>query len=167
MFLHFRDRSCLRVFSHPFHIGVLALRRCGGVRGTARACTRLSQGSSRVSFGTNRDRVVHLRFYTVIGTAISILLSSCNVNEFKNICSYLGDQHIYEDYQSACSFVHGQDITSKTLPFTFYVSICYRFNMMMNYIFRTIHLFPLNEALENQLMSLEDELIELLEKYYQ
>jgi len=39
--------------------------------------------------------------------------------------------------------------------------------MMMNYIFRTIHLFPLNEALENQLMSLEDELIELLEKYYQ
>ena len=90
-----------------------------------------------------------------------------NVNEFKNICSYLGDQHIYEDYQSACSFVHGQDITSKILPFTFYVSICYRFNMMMNYIFRTIHLFPLNEALENQLMSLEDELIELLEKYYQ
>lgn len=92
---------------------------------------------------------------------------SGNINSFKNICSYLGDNHIYEDYQSACSFVHGQDITSKMLPFTFYVSICYRFNMMMNYIFRTMHLFPLNEALEEQLMSLENDLIELLEKYCQ
>ena len=91
---------------------------------------------------------------------------SGNVNEFKNICAYLGDDHIYEDYQSACSFVHGQDITSKMMPFTFYVSICYRFNMMMLYIFRTIRLFPTNESLEEQLTSLEDELIELLEKYY-
>ena len=91
---------------------------------------------------------------------------SGNVNEFKNICAYLGDDHIYEDYQSACSFVHGQDITSKMMPFTFYVSICYRFNMMMLYIFRTIRLFPTNKSLEGQLTSLEDELIELLEKYY-
>ena len=37
---------------------------------------------------------------------------------------------------------------------------------MMLYIFRTIRLFPINESLEEQLTSLEDELIELLEKYY-
>ena len=85
---------------------------------------------------------------------------------FETLCNYLEDHHIYEDYQSTCAFVHGQDITSKMMPFTFYVSICYRFNMMMLYIFRTIRLFPTNESLEEQLISLEDELIELLEKYY-
>lgn len=73
-FLRFRDLSCLRAFSHPFRIGVLALRRYGGVRGTARACIRLSQGSSRVSFCTNRDRVARHRVYTATGTAISISL---------------------------------------------------------------------------------------------
>ena len=62
--------------------------------------------------------------------------------------------------------VHGQDLTSKIMPFTFYVSICYRFNMMMLYIFRTIRLFPLNESLEIQLTDLEDKLIPLLGKYY-
>ena len=51
------------------------------------------------------------------------------------------------------------------MPFTFYVSICYRFNMMMVYIFRTIRLFPLNEELVNQVANLEDDLICLLEKY--
>lgn len=85
---------------------------------------------------------------------------------FQSYCNYLGDAHINEDYKSACAFVHGQDIASKIMPFTFYVSICYRFNMMMLYIFRTIRLFPLNEALETKITDLEDELILLLEKYY-
>ena len=85
---------------------------------------------------------------------------------FKGACNFLNDEHIYQDFESACSFVHGQDISSKTAPFRFYVSICYRFNMMMLYIFRTIRLFSLNNSLEDQLISLEDELIELLEKYY-
>ena len=86
--------------------------------------------------------------------------------DFKAYCNYLNDLHIYEDYESACSFVHGQDLTSKTLPFTFYHSICYRFDMMMLYVFRTIRLFPLNEALDAQLSNLEDELIAVSEKYF-
>ena len=85
---------------------------------------------------------------------------------FKTICAHLKDDHIYKDFESACAFVHGQDIASKMMPFTFYVSICYRFNMMMLYIFRTIRLFPLSEELENQIADLEDGLIILLEKYY-
>ena len=86
--------------------------------------------------------------------------------DFKAYCNYLKELHIYEDYESACSFVHGQDLTSKTLPFTFYHSICYRFDMMMLYVFRTIRLFPLNEALDAQLSNLEDELIAVSEKYF-
>ena len=85
---------------------------------------------------------------------------------FKTICEYLNDDHIYQDFESACAFVHGQDIASKTMPFIFYVSICYRFNMMMLYIFRTIRLFPLSEELETRIADLEDKLIVLLEKYY-
>lgn len=85
---------------------------------------------------------------------------------FKTICDHLNDDHVYQDFESACAFVHGQDIASKTMPFTFYVSICYRFNMMMLYIFRTIRLFPLSESLEIQTTELEDGLIFLLEKYY-
>ena len=84
---------------------------------------------------------------------------------FEVYCKYLDDMQIYEDYKSACDFVHGNNIVSKMMPFTFYISICYRFNMMMLYIFRTIRLFPLNEVLENELSDLEDELIALLEKY--
>lgn len=89
-----------------------------------------------------------------------------NNPKFASLCEYLEDGQIHQDYKSACSFVHGQDITSKTMPFTFYESICYRFNMMMLYIFRTIRLFPLSEELENQMTYLEDELIVILEKYY-
>ena len=85
---------------------------------------------------------------------------------FGACCNYLGDEHINEDYKSACAFVHGQDIASKMMPFTFYTSICYRFEMMMQYIFRTIRLFPLNGSLENKITDLEDGLIILLEKYY-
>ena len=88
-----------------------------------------------------------------------------NLN-FEVYCNYLEDMQIHQDYQSACDFVHGNGIVSKMTPFTFYVSICYRFNMMMLYIFRTIRLFPLNKSLEKELSSLEDELITLLEKYY-
>ena len=84
---------------------------------------------------------------------------------FELCCNYLGDAHIYEDYESACAFVYGQDLSSKILPFTFYHSICYRFDMMMLYIFRTLRLFPLNTSLKAQITDLEDELILLSEKY--
>lgn len=72
---------------------------------------------------------------------------------------------INEDYKSACAFVHGQDMASKMMLFTFYDSICYHFERMMRYIFRTIRLFPLNESLEDKLADLEDGLGVLLEKY--
>lgn len=85
---------------------------------------------------------------------------------FETICNYLGDNHIYKDFQNVCAFVHGQDITSKLLPFTFYSSIYYRFQMMMFYIFRTIQLFPLNQYLEEQIDILTDDLFGLIEKYY-
>lgn len=84
---------------------------------------------------------------------------------FETYCNYLGDVSIYKDYESACAFVHGQDIASKILPFTFYDSICYRFVMMMSYIFRTIRLFPLNEDMETQITNLEDGLMMLSQKY--
>lgn len=86
---------------------------------------------------------------------------------FETYCNYLGEEHIYEDYESACAFVHGQDLTAKILPFTFYSSICYRFDMMMLYIFCIIHLFPLNESMEEQLVDLEEGLAVLSEKYLQ
>ena len=86
--------------------------------------------------------------------------------DFRAYCNYLEDPHIYEDYESACSFVHGQDLASKIRPFIFYHSICYRFDMMMLYIFRTIRLFPLTESLDMQLTDLEDELITVSEKYF-
>lgn len=84
---------------------------------------------------------------------------------FKVYCDYLGDAHINEDYKSACAFVHGQDIASKMIPFTFYDNICYRFEMMMRYVFRAIRTFPLNESLENKIADLEDELSVLSDKY--
>ena len=85
---------------------------------------------------------------------------------FKKCCKVINDERIYDDYESACSFVHGQDLTSKILPFTFYHSICYRFDMMMMYIFRTIRLFPLTESLYMQLIDLENELITVSKKYF-
>ena len=85
--------------------------------------------------------------------------------DFEAYCNYLKDPHIYKDYQSTCSFVHGQDLTPKTYPFTFYASIVHRFDMMMLYIFRTIRLFPLSNSLEMQITNLEDELILLYERY--
>lgn len=85
--------------------------------------------------------------------------------DFEVYCNYLGDPHIYEDYQSACAFVHGQDLVSKIQPFTFYHSICYRFDMMMLYIFRTIRLFPLSESLDTLITDLEDELLVVSEKF--
>ena len=89
-----------------------------------------------------------------------------NNTKFESLCNYLNDEQIYQDYKSACSFVHGQDIASKMIPFTFYESISNRFDMMMLYIFRTFRLFPLSEVLEDRIADLEDELIVLLQKYY-
>lgn len=84
---------------------------------------------------------------------------------FQVVCNYLDDPHIYKDFESACAFVHGQDIASKSIPFSFYNSVSYRFNMMMLYIYKTIRLFPLTPELEKQLNNLLDDLPDLIKKY--
>lgn len=84
---------------------------------------------------------------------------------FRDACEYLGEPEIYGDFQSASSFVHGQDIISKWSPFTFYSSICHRLFLMMSYIFRTIRLYTISGELEDEMETLEEELWELLESY--
>lgn len=84
---------------------------------------------------------------------------------FRDACEYLGEPEIYGDFQSASSFVHGQDIISKWSPFTFYSSICHRLSLMMSYIFRTIRLYTISGELEDEMETLEEELWELLETY--
>lgn len=84
---------------------------------------------------------------------------------FRTACDYVGDTQIYKDYEDACSFVHGQDVKAKMFPFTFYSSIFNRFHMMMFYILKAFRLFPLSDDLKCQIEALEDELLELVEKY--
>ena len=42
---------------------------------------------------------------------------------FRDACEYLCRPEIYDDYKALCAFVHGQDVYSKLMPFTFYSSI--------------------------------------------
>ena len=84
---------------------------------------------------------------------------------FGGACNYLEEDYLHDDYESACSFVHGQDIATKLSPFTFYSSVYYRFYIMMTYIFKSIRLFPLDDSLDCQIDELELELHELGEKY--
>lgn len=84
---------------------------------------------------------------------------------FKALCKYVGEFEIYKDYQSASMFVHGQDVTTKMGPFTFYPSIYNRLYMMIHYIFKTIRLFEVEKKVEEEMSELEDELLLLGEKY--
>lgn len=80
---------------------------------------------------------------------------------FHDACNYLNEPELYRDYQEACSFVHGQDITSKIMPFTFYSTIYAKMFIMMTYIFKTLRLFPIDEALQIEIQNLEEELWDL------
>ena len=84
---------------------------------------------------------------------------------FETLCKYINEEEIYKDYQSANAYVHGQDVMTKVNTFVYYVSIYKCLFMMMNYIFKTILLFGVGEALEEEIMQLEYELLELGEKY--
>ena len=84
---------------------------------------------------------------------------------FKALCKYIGEDEIYEDYQSASAFVHGQDTTTKLNPFILYSSIYTRLYLMMYYIFKSISLFEIDEMIEEKIIELEDGLLELGEKY--
>lgn len=83
---------------------------------------------------------------------------------FRDACDYLGKPEIYSDFQKTSSFIHGQDIVSKMMPFTFYVSIYNTLAMMIIYIGNVLRLFSQGEILNQELDILEIELMELAEK---
>lgn len=85
---------------------------------------------------------------------------------FHGACCYLGEPDIYTDFQSASSFVHGQDIRSKLGPFTFYSQIYQRLWLMIHYIAKAIRLYPLREDMEEELQALEDGLVPLAALYH-
>jgi len=84
---------------------------------------------------------------------------------FKDVCNHINEPEVYNDFQHASSFVYEQDITSKMLPFSFYISICTKFNTMMSYIYKTIRLYPTTVEIANEINYLEVELSELVMKY--
>lgn len=84
---------------------------------------------------------------------------------FWDACKYLGEPEIYDDFQTASAFVHGQDIVSKCIPFTFYTSIYHKLYIMMHYCFRTVRLYPSAEKFEDEMGRLEEELMNLSENY--
>lgn len=88
----------------------------------------------------------------------------CGVG-FQALCTYIEEPAVYEDYQNASAYVHGQDITTKMAPFTFYFSIYDKLFMMMRYIFKMVRLFKIDEELEDEVYQLEVELLELGRKY--
>ena len=81
------------------------------------------------------------------------------------LCKYIGEEDVYNDYQNASNYVHGQDITTKMSPFAFYSSIYIRLCLMMEYIFRTIRLFDVDVEIEAEIENLADGLVELGKKY--
>lgn len=84
---------------------------------------------------------------------------------FRDVCEYLGEPEIYADFQMASGYIHGQDIITKTLPFTFYSSIYHKLYIMMEYIFRTVEVYPGSERLDDEMQTLENELIALGKNY--
>ena len=80
---------------------------------------------------------------------------------FSHVCEYLQEKELYQTYQWACAFVHGQDIRSKMHPFTFYDSTYHLLTVMISYIFRAIRLYPVSEELEAEMQKLERDLAAL------
>ena len=80
---------------------------------------------------------------------------------FSHVCEYLQETELYQTYQWACAFVHGQDIRSKMHPFTFYDSTYHLLTVMMSYIFRAIRLYPVSQELEAEMQKLERDLAAL------
>jgi|GEM_PF-470096 len=84
---------------------------------------------------------------------------------FKDVCNHINESEVYNDFQDASSFVHGQDAISKMQPFSLYVSICYKFYIMMSYIYKVIRLYPITEEIAEEIDYLEAELVALVNKY--
>ena len=81
---------------------------------------------------------------------------------FRDVCDYLEDDYLYEDFADVCSYVHGQDMVTKLSPFTLYVSIYSKLYIVVTYSFRALALlFPLDEELKRDMEELETALIDL------
>ncbi|MBC1243141.1 hypothetical protein HB800_04185 [Listeria welshimeri] len=95
---------------------------------------------------------------------LSTVIPKKNIT-FRDACEYLNEDYIYEDFQEASSFVHGQDIKSKITPFFSYSSIYSKLYTMMIYIIKSLYLFDLSSELKEEIDDLEFELILLGKKY--
>lgn len=84
---------------------------------------------------------------------------------FRTLCEYIGEDAICKDYERACEFVHGQDITTKLTPFLLFEGIYDILHLMVTYIFKAIRLFNIDDEMDNQILELEGELLVLAEKY--
>ncbi len=85
---------------------------------------------------------------------------------FRDICDYLDDQDMNDDYCRACSFIHGQDITTKVSPFTYYSTIYGKLYLMMDYILKVAHLlFLAEEAIQERAERLREGLYSLGTEY--
>ena len=93
---------------------------------------------------------------------ISILGKSIT---FSKICKYINEKELYDDYRSACAFIHGQSIITKLSPFTFYRTIFQKLFSMVTYIFKSIRLFSESRELEAEMQALEGDLWYLSKTY--
>lgn len=84
---------------------------------------------------------------------------------FRDACEYLNRPEIDGDYKFLCAFVHGQDVNSKLMPFTFYSSIYEILYLMSEYIFASIRMIKIKNKLEDEIMNLEEKLFELGKQY--
>jgi hypothetical protein len=77
---------------------------------------------------------------------------------FQDICNYLKDDDLYNDFSELSKFVHGQDFISKLYPFQFFERIFHKMLIMFEYIIKTIEMFTLTEDLYYHLDCLWEEL---------
>ncbi|WP_251178664.1 hypothetical protein [Adlercreutzia agrestimuris] len=84
---------------------------------------------------------------------------------FRDICDHLVEQDMADDYLRANSFVHAQDASTKTSPFTYFATIYGKLYLMMDYIFKVVNLLiPAEEAMQERIVELREELYMLGEK---
>ena len=86
---------------------------------------------------------------------------------FKDICDYSKIANLYADYQKTCSFIHGQDITSKIGPFTFYNSIYFKVYIMSEYMFKMIKIFTDDAYVISQINKLYSMLVDMKKEFMQ
>ena len=134
---------------------------CGMIRGLRGENGALWQAGVKIVYELcsdwNRDREETIRRFKKGNEnewLASVLPGKGRIS-FYQVCEYLQEKELYQTYQWACAFVHGQDIHSKMRPFKFYDSTYHLLTVMMYCIFRAIRLFPVSEKLEAEMQDLE------------